>query len=130
MTVIDAGAVVKLLIGGVDHSLLERQVSAPHLIDTEVTHVLRRLVSSRQLSLTQGDSAFNGFRRLIIRRWPVTQLLDRMWELRHNVSGYDATYIALAEALGVALVTTDQKLAGAPGLRCRVEVVQEGGVEW
>ena len=123
MTVIDAGAVVMLLIGGVDHSLIERQVSAPHLIDSEVTHVFRRLVTSRLLSVAEGDSAFDGFRRLIIRRWPVTHLLDRMWKLRHNVSGYDATYIALAEALGVALVTTDQKLAGAPGLRCRVEVV-------
>jgi predicted nucleic acid-binding protein len=64
-----------------------------------------------------------GFMRLSFTRWSVGDLRPRIWELCHNVSGYDATYIALAEALGVALVTTDQKLAGAPGLRCRVEVV-------
>ena len=123
MTVIDAGAVVALLVGDVAPALVEGSLSAPHLIDSEVTHVLRRLVTSEELSAHQGEAAFTGFRRLVIRRWPVTHLLDRMWELRHNLSGYDSTYIAWAESLDLPLLTTDRKLAGAPGLRCEVEVV-------
>lgn len=59
----------------------------------------------------------------MIRRWPATHLLARMWELRHNLSGYDATYAALAESLGEPLLTMDRHLATAPGLRCTVEVV-------
>jgi predicted nucleic acid-binding protein len=123
VTVIDAGVVVKLLTRDVDLAPAERPLSAPHLIDSEVTHVLRRLVASGRLSPRQGDAALDGFRQLIIRRRPVTHLLDRMWELRHNVSGYDATYVALAETLDVPLVTTDRRLAGAPGIRCEVEII-------
>jgi predicted nucleic acid-binding protein len=123
VTVIDAGAVVKLLLSEVELTVVERPMSAPHLIDSEVTHVLRRLVSSRQLTPGQGDTAFAGYRELVIRRWPVTHLMGRMWELRHNLSGYDASYVALAESLDVPLTTADRKLAGSPGLRCHVEVV-------
>lgn len=123
MTVIDAGAIVKLLLADLDPALAARSLEAPHLIDSEVTHVLRRLVTSGQLDHQQGDSAFGAFRQLIIRRRPATHLLDRMWELRHNLSGYDATYVALAESLDEPLLTTDLRLARAPGLRCPVEVV-------
>lgn len=123
MTVIDAGAVVKLLLADLDLALAGRPLTAPHLIDSEVTHVVRRLVTSGRLTQHQGDTAFGAFQQLIIRRRPVTHLLDRLWQLRHNLSGYDATYIALAESLDVPLITTDRRLARAPGLRCTLEVV-------
>ena len=93
------------------------------VIDSEVTHVLCRLVTSGRLDQHQGDAAFAAYRQLIIRRRPVTHLLDRIWALRHNLSGYDATYVALAESLDVLLITTDRRLARATGLRCTVEVV-------
>lgn len=120
---IDAGAVVKLLLADLDPALAGRSLEAPHLLDSEVTHVLRRLVTNGHLDQQQGDAAFGAFRQLIIRRRPVTHLLDRVWELRHNLSGYDATYVALAESLDVPLITTDGRLGRAPGLRCAVEVV-------
>jgi predicted nucleic acid-binding protein len=56
-------------------------------------------------------------------RYPVFGILDRVWQLRDNLSAYDATYVALAEQLGCALLTADQRLAGAPGLRCPITVV-------
>ena len=99
-----------------------RSLTAPHLIDSEVTHVLRRLVTSGRLDQHQGDAAFASF-QLLIRRRPVTHLLDRMWAPRRNLSDYDATYVALAESLDVPLLTTDRRLARASGLRCPVEVV-------
>jgi predicted nucleic acid-binding protein len=123
VTVIDAGAVIKLLVGDIDLATLGPRLSAPHLIDSEVLHTLRRLVHSGQFSPAHGEVAFDSFRRLIVRRWPATPFLGRVWELRHNLSGYDATYVALAEALGVSLITTDRRLSRAPGLRCTVEVV-------
>lgn len=123
MSVIDAGAAVKLLLADLHPTSAEQSLTAPHLIDSEVTHVLRRLVTSGRLDQHQGRAAFAAFRQLIIRRRPVTHLLDRMWALRHNLSGYDATYVALAESLDVPLLTTDRRLARAPGLRCPIEVV-------
>jgi predicted nucleic acid-binding protein len=100
-----------------------RSLTAQHLIDSEVTHVLRRPVTSGGLDQHQGDTAFASFQLLIIRRRPVTHLLDRMWAPRRNLSDYDATYVALAESLDVPLLTTDRRLARASGLRCPVEVV-------
>jgi len=123
VSVIDAGAAVKLLLVDLHPTSAAQSLTAPHLIDSEVPHVLRRLVTSGRLDQHQGHAAFAGFRQLIIRRRPVTHLLDRMWALRHNLSGYDATYVALAESLDVPLLTTNRRLARAPGLRCPVEVV-------
>lgn len=78
---------------------------------------------SGALSPPETGASFASFRLLIIRRWPVTHLLPRMWELRHSLSGYDATYVALAEALGEPLSTTDHRLPAAPGIRCQVRVL-------
>lgn len=116
MRVVDAGVVVELVAGNLDPDLLgDEELAAPHLIDSEVTHVLRSLVLRRSLSDEQGALALAGFTRLIITRFPADWLRPRMWALRHNLSAYDATYVALTEMSGAtSLLTTAARLARAP----------------
>lgn len=125
MKIVDAGVVVELLAGGLDPGKLGgEELASPHLIDSEVTHVLRGLVSCGALSEEQGVLALEGFIELTLTRFPADWLRPRIWELRHNLSGYDATYVALAESTGAsALLTTDTRLARAPGPRCRIDLV-------
>jgi predicted nucleic acid-binding protein len=125
VNVVDAGVVVELVANDLDPDRLgDEELIAPHLIDSEVTNVLRRLVVRGALSDRQGTLAFDGFTRLILTRFRADWLRPRMWALRHNLSAYDATYVALAEMTGAtALLTTDARLAKAPGVQCRVEVV-------
>ncbi len=125
MRVVDAGVVVELVAGDLDPDQLgDEELAAPHLIDSEVVNALRRLAYRGQLSDWQAAAALEGFLALILVRYPADWLRSRMWALRHNVSAYDATYLALAEATeATALLTTDVGLASAPGVRCRVEVV-------
>lgn len=125
MNVADAGVVVELLVGDLPFELLGTDdLAAPHLIDSEVTHVLRTLAHREALSDEQARAALDGFAALHITRFAADWLRPRMWELRHNLSAYDATYVALAEEAGAtALLTTDARLARAPGLRCPVRVL-------
>lgn len=125
MKVIDAGVIVELLVGALDPAGLgAEELAAPHLLDSEVTHVLRSLVLRGAIDDEQGDTALDGFGALAITRFPADWLRPRMWELRHNLSGYDATYVALAETIDAsALLTTDARLAKAPGLRCPVHLL-------
>lgn len=121
----DAGVIVELLVGALDPSGIgEEEIAAPHLIDSEVTHVLRSLVLRGAIDEAQGAVALDGFGALAITRFPADWLRPRMWELRHNLSGYDATYVALAEHTDAsALLTTDVRLAKAPGIRCPVQLL-------
>lgn len=125
MKVIDAGVVVELLIGRLDPSLLgDEELAAPHLIDTEVTHVVRSLTRRGKLTDDQGARALLGFMEMTLLRFAAADLRPRMWELRHNLSAYDATYVALAELLDAAsLLTTDIRLARAPGVRCPIHLL-------
>lgn len=125
MRVVDAGVVVELLAGRLDPDRLgDEELVAPHLIDSEVTHVLRGLARRDILSEEQGASALEGFARFAMTRYPADWLRPRMWALRNNLSAYDATYVALAELLGAtALLTTDARLARATGPRCPIEVL-------
>ncbi len=125
MKVIDAGVVVELFAGSLDPDRLgDEELAAPHLIDSEVTHVLRSLVLRRDLSDEQATSALDGFTSLTITRFPADWLRPRMWALRHNLSAYDATYLALTEMTGAtSLLTTDARLAKAPGIRCAVHML-------
>ncbi|MGL5864431.1 MAG: type II toxin-antitoxin system VapC family toxin [Dermatophilaceae bacterium] len=126
MRVVDAGVVVELLIGGLDPDRLgDEELAAPHLLDSEVVHALRGLVRRGALTATQADVAVRGFARLMLTRFPADGLRTRMWELRHTLSGYDATYVALAEAVNATeLLTTDAKLAASVGPTCRIELLR------
>jgi len=125
LRVVDAGVVVELVAGSLDPDLLgDQELAAPHLIDSEVTHVLRSLVLRGSLSEEQGVLALAGFTRLTITRFPADWLRPRMWALRHNLSAYDATYVALTEMSGAtSLLTTDARLANAPGVQCDIQVL-------
>jgi predicted nucleic acid-binding protein len=98
------------------------QLHAPHLVDVEITHVLRRLVQRGRLTSARAAQALEALESLRLRRWPHLPLLGRMWSLRDNLTAYDAAYVALAESLPAPLVTRDARLAGAPGLRTPVEL--------
>lgn len=113
MIVIDASAVVSgLLNDGPARLLLARErLHVPHLVDTEVTSALRRQVLAGNLGADSAWTALGVWRRLAVTRHPAHGLLGRVWQLRHNLSGYDATYVALAEGLGCSLATLDARLA-------------------
>lgn len=125
MIVLDASAAVSALLnaGEARAALADESVHVPHLIDSEVTHALRRQVSNGSLGPDDGWALLDTWRRLGVVRHPVANLLDRIWQLRQNVSASDASYLALAEALGCGLVTADARLSRAPGLRCPVTVL-------
>jgi predicted nucleic acid-binding protein len=117
--------VVELLVGDLDPARLgEEDLGAPHLLDSEVMHVLRGLVLRKALSASQAATAVDGFLQLAIERFSADWLRPRIWELRSTLTGYDATYVALAEQTGAtALVTTDGHLARAPGPRCTIHLL-------
>jgi predicted nucleic acid-binding protein len=98
-------------------------LAAPELIDLEVASVLRRLFLAGRLPGRRVELALADLRDIPLRRAPHRLLLPRCWELKDNATVYDAAYIALAETLGVVLVTSDARLSRTPGLRCRVELL-------
>lgn len=126
MKVVDASVVIELLVGNLDLPRLgDETLAAPHLLDSEVTHALRGLVLRGHLTEEQGTAAMAGFARLVVTRYPAAGLRTRMWELRHNLTAYDATYVALAELTGAtALLTTDVRLAAAAGPACHIEMLR------
>jgi len=120
--VVDASAALSAVLnaGPARRALADEQLHAPHLIDSEVANGLRRRVAAEQLSAAAGWNALNAWRSLGMTRYPVFSLLERVWELRDNLSAYDASYVALAEALHCNLVTADRRLSRAPTIRCAV----------
>jgi predicted nucleic acid-binding protein len=92
------------------------------LLDLEVTQVFRRLISQGMVSIHRADEAVRDLLDLRITRYPHLVLLPRVWQLRRNLSAYDAAYIVLAEKLGAALVTRDARLASASGHAALVEL--------
>jgi predicted nucleic acid-binding protein len=94
----------------------------PHLFEVEVLGVLRRFSLRGRLSQERARLALDRLSSMRLARYPHAAMLPRMWELRDNVTTYDAAYIALAESLEAPLVTTDARLARAPGIRAAVEV--------
>ncbi len=98
--------------------LRTHELRAPHHLPAEVVSSLRRAALSRLITAYEAEIAHAELLRLTIELFPYEPLAQRVWELRQNVTPYDAWYIALAEALDVPMVTLDQRLAVAPGPRC------------
>ena len=128
MLVVDSSAVLEALAARdpatrlVDRLAGDGDLHAPHLIDTEVLHALRRMLRKGQISGERAHDARTDYAELTLVRYPHEPLNDRVWELRENLTAYDATFVALAEALDVPLITCDARLAAAPGSRARIEV--------
>ena len=130
MIVADASVLVEALIGeGTTGDAARQRISdapqlhAPHLVDLEVANAVRRLVASDRVPDDLAAHAITGLRQLPLTRYPHVPFLDRIWELRFAVTSYDAAYVALAEAVGVPLLTLDVRLGKASGARCPVEVI-------
>jgi len=130
LPVVDASLLVAYLTGGelaqqARDALFadRRRIWAPHLVDAEIGHALRRIVRAGELSVRAARAALDDLEDLPLRRAGHRGLLSRAWELRENVTFYDALYIALAERLDLSLVTLDARLASAPGVRARIELI-------
>ncbi|MGI9016203.1 MAG: type II toxin-antitoxin system VapC family toxin [Euzebya sp.] len=127
MIVIESSALVSFLVGSDPRANRVRQkastqpLAAPHGVDLEVTSALRGLVLSHKLDAGEAGRALALLASLRLRRYPVTPLLTRIWDLRDNMWPYDAAFVALAEMLDSSLLTVDSKFEGTPGLRCHVE---------
>jgi len=129
--VVDAGVVVTALADDEEEGralrarlLDDGDLHVPHLLDLEVVAVLRRLVMfDATLREERALAALTDLGDLPMTRYPHGPLLGRAWELREDIRPYDAAYVALAEALGMVLLTVDGRLSRARGLTCPVELV-------
>ena len=132
MLVIDASVCVAALVdAGTDGYWAESKLAgatlvAPQLILIEVTNVLRRLTSSGRLSDLDASIAQSDLMTMTIELFPFAPFADRVWSLRHNLSSYDACYVALAESLKIPIATLDGRLINAPGTSCEFVTTAEG----
>lgn len=130
MIVIDASALIELLLNTpraapiADRALTSNEsVHAPHLVDVEVTQVLRRYARSGVLTSLRARQSLDDLADFPIERHAHTDLLPRAWQLRDAMTAYDAMYVALAEALSASLLTCDARLARAHGHSARIELL-------
>ena len=127
--VVDASVVATALgANGPDGALVRghlrgRELAAPDLIDVETASALRRHWLAGKLGVPRFQAALGALGQLPIERFPTQPLLGRIFELRENVTAYDASYVALAEVLDAPLLTADGRLARAPGVRCQVQLI-------
>ncbi len=129
MIVLDASAAIDWLLQTSAGQRIEQRIfsqneslHAPHLLDLEVGQVLRRLVREGAVSTHRAHQAIEDLLDLRMTRYPHFVLLPRIWQLRHNLSAYDAAYVALAENLGARLLTRDARLASVSGLTAPIEL--------
>lgn len=129
MIVLDASAVVDWLLQTaagrqIDKRIYSRSESlhAPHFFDLEVAQVLRRLARESQISSQRAGQAMEDLLDLRVTRYPHSILLPRIWQLRHNLSAYDAAYVVLAEKLGATLISRDKRLASTSGHAAQIEL--------
>ena len=128
--VIDASLVVSALVdaGGTgrwaESLLTSGALSAPHLMPVEVSNILRRAAARGEITQDVASLAHADLLDLRVELFPYAPFVSRVWELRDNVTSYDAWYIALAESLGASVATLDRRMAQAPGSRCSFEIPQ------
>lgn len=130
MIVTDASVIVDVLLRvpgaeALDARLFDSSESlhAPHLIDVEVAHVLRRYTLKGEITEARGKSALARLQRFPLTRHTHAPLLNRIWALRQNLTAYDATYVALAEGLDATLCTRDAPLSTSSGHVARIELL-------
>jgi predicted nucleic acid-binding protein len=128
MIVLDASALVDWLLQTPKGKQIERRIlwrsetlHAPHLVDLEVAQVMRRMVRESTVSPQRADQVIQDLSDLRLIRYPHVLLLSQIWGLRHNLSAYDAAYVALAERLAATLITRDTRLASSPGHSVAIE---------
>ena len=129
--VLDASALVELVLNTRTGAAVASHVAdpaeglhVPHLADLEVAQALRRYVRDGDLTAAAAAAALDDFRALDLQRHAHEPLLERIWELRQNLTAYDAVYVALAEVLDSVVLTTDAHLSRAPGTTGRVLLVR------
>lgn len=130
MIVADASAVAEVLLRKQTAEAIEARLFAsglalhvPHLLDVEVAHVIRGHAAGGEIAPERGHELMRDLVEMPMQRHPHDWLLPRAWELRRNLTAYDAMYVALAEALDAPLLTRDKRLAAAPGHQARIELV-------
>lgn len=130
MIVIDASALLELLLRTERAEAIEARVfvphermHAPHLLDVEITQALRRLTLLKDITASRAQQVLDDCAGLVIRRYSHQELLPRIWQLRDAVTAYDGAYVALAEALDAPLLTCDARLGRSHGHRARIEVI-------
>ena len=131
MIVLDASAIVELLLGtdrgrAIGARIADPALSlhVPHLADVEVAQAFRRYVKEGEIAAVEASTALDEMHSLDLERHAHEPLLDRVWALRENLTAYDAVYVALAEVLDTKLLTCDVRLARAPGVSNRVDLVR------
>jgi predicted nucleic acid-binding protein len=123
--VVDSSTIVAALVDTGPNGAWAEQViesgtlHAPELLRVEVTNVLRRLERAQEITTPEANAAYEDFMQLDVELFSFEDFSDRVWELRHNVTSYDAWYVALAEALGLPLATLDERLSSAKGPQCQ-----------
>lgn len=127
MVVADASAIVESLVGGtlaqeLQARLGSEEIHAPFLLEVETLQALRRFARSDRLSEDRAAYARDDLDAMALVLYPHRPLMERIWDLRHAVTAYDACYVALAEALDAPLVTCDARLARAPGNDAKIEL--------
>jgi predicted nucleic acid-binding protein len=132
--VLDASALVELVLDTPTGQTIATRIAdpalglhVPHLVDIEVAQALRRYAQKGEIDAAEAAQALADLRALDLQRHAHEPLLDRVWELRENLSAYDAVYIALAEVLDTIMLTCDGPLARAPGMAARVELIKPQG---
>ena len=129
MLVVDASCLSEALIGGIGAEAIRHRLAsdddhvAPHIVDVEVFGVVRREYLRGRLDQTAADQAIEDLESWPGERFGHRFLLPRAWQLRNTVRGWNAMYVALAEAMDAVLITTDRRLVAATGPTCRMEVI-------
>jgi predicted nucleic acid-binding protein len=128
--VVDASALLEALLRTPAAKAMEdrlfiprRTLHAPHVLDLEVAQVIRRYAANGDIDGERGRAALADLVDFPLRRYPHDFLLARIWDLRNNLTAYDAAYVALAEALDAPLLTRDRRLAAAAGHHAQIELI-------